>query len=409
MDRNINKKLIVGIIIVAAIGTTGITTAVIILQPKDNDINSRINRLMSRGKIPSLAAGIVINDTLVWSNGYGDQPNLDTVYMIGSMTKMFTATAIMQLYDNNTLNLDTDLNNYIPFSVRNPNHPDENITIRDLLTHSSGISQVDKPLWDYDSEMLDWANNNLGTNFTPWDPRPTLGEFINGSLNPAGSYYKSENWENFVPGTQWKYSNLGFLLLAYIVEQLNNQSYVEYMQENVLDPLSMTNTGFNYTAFIGRNAIPYELIDNTNFAYPIYNQYDIGGGALRSTLPDLAKFLITHMNQGSCNNTQILQPQTVDLMQTSQYSMSGHNWGGFTFVGHGLGWPLYTDNIIGHSGAIPGYISHISFKTVSNGKYGMVFVLNKGASLVQDDYLVNTFFSAMINILHNEAARLFSL
>ena len=170
----------------------------------------------------------------------------------------------------------------------------------------------------------------------------------------------------------------------------------------------MTSTGYNYTDFIGRNAIPHEQGGTQLIEGPIYNQYGIGDGALRSTVLDIAKFLIAHMNQGSYNNTQILNPQTVNLMQTAQFSMSGYDFGGFTFVGYGLGWPLYSDNIIGHSGGIPGYISHMSFKTVSNGKYGIIFMLNKGSSLVHDDYLINEFCPSIIDILYNEAAKLHS-
>ncbi|KON28819.1 hypothetical protein AC481_00165 [miscellaneous Crenarchaeota group archaeon SMTZ-80] len=407
MERNINKKLILGIIIIAAIVTAGSITAIIFLLPQG--IDSKIKKLISQGDIPSFAAGIVINDTLVWSKGYGEQPELDTVYMIGSITKMFTATAIMQLYDNGTLDLDTDIDNYIPFSVRNPYYPSTPITIRNILTHTSGISHFDKILWDHDADFIDWANNNIGWNLTALDPRPTLGEFINGSLNTTGPYYDSGNWENFAPGTNWHYSSVSFLLLAYIVEQLTNQSYVEYLQENVLDPLDMTSTGFNYTDYIGRNAIPYESVDGENFAGPIYNSYDIGGGGLRSTIPDLANFLIAHMNEGSFNNTQILQPQTVDLMQTKNFSIGGTGFGGFSYVGYGLGWPLYYDNITAHGGAIPGYLAEIAFKTVSNGKYGIILSLNRGSSFVEDDYLINEFLPSIIDILFEEAARLFSL
>jgi len=411
VERSINKKLILGIVIVAVIATAGIISVVFILFPKG--VDSKIKRLMTQGDIPSFAAGIVINDTLVWSKGYGDQPDLDTVYMIGSVTKMFTATAIMQLYDNNTLDLDTDINNYIPFSVRHPSFPGTPITTRLLLTHRSGISNdvSDNILWDFDAEMLNWTNNNLGTTYPLWLTRPTLGEFLNGSLNPTGPYYAPGNWDSQQPGgIQRRYSNTGFLLLGYIVEQLTNQSYVEYLQENVLNPLDMTSSGFNYTDYIGRNAIPYELRDNQNFAYPIYNQYNYGAGAVRSTVPDLAKFLVAHMNQGSYDSTQILLPQTVDLMQTANFSMSGVNpFGGLTYVGQGLGWSLYTNNITAHSGAIPGYLAQIAFKTVSNGKYGIVFMVNRGASLVEDDYLVKEFFPTMINTLFEEAARLFSL
>ncbi len=407
---NKNKKIIFGIFLVAIVASTSIgIVAVINITKSDDTIDSRIQGLMSEGNIPSLAAGIIINDSLVWSKGYGDQPDLDTVYMIGSVTKMFTATAIMQLYDNNTLDLDTDINNYIPFSVRNPNYPITPITIRDLLTHSSGISHPDKPLWDFDEDLINWANNNIGWNLTAWDPRPTLGEFLNGSLNPAGPYYKSDSWRNFLPGTDWQYSNLGYLLLAYIVEQLTNQSYVNFLQDNVLDPLAMSSTGFNYSDFIGRNALPHEQADTQLIQGPLYNQYGIGDGALRSTVPDLANFLITHMNQGSYNHSQIFQPQTVDLMQSSQFSMFGSTLGGYSYSGQGLGWGIYKDNIIGHGGAVAGYLADIAFKTVSNGKYGIVVMLNKGSSFAQDDYLIYTIFPSIIETLFDEAARRFNL
>ncbi len=330
--------------------------------------------------------------------------------MIASITKIFTATAIMQLYDNGTLDLDTDINNYIPFGVRNPNYPSDPITTRMLLTHTSGINHgvSDEILWDWDVDMINWQNIKMGWNFTPWDPRPTLGEFLNGSLNPSGAYYAPENWQSR-PGTRWGYSNTGFLLLSYLVEQLTNQSYAGYLQKNVFDPLDMTSTGFNYTDFTGRNAIPYELRNNTNDAYPIYNQHNLGAGALRSTVPDLANFLIAHMNQGSYNSTPILLPQTVDLMQTRHLYTWGTELCGFQRYGQGLGWPLFRGNIIGHSGAIHGFLAQIAFKTVNNGKYGIVFMVNRGVTLVEDDYLANTFFPSMIDLLLDEAARLFSL
>jgi CubicO group peptidase (beta-lactamase class C family) len=411
-EINMNKKTLIVILIAAAAVTAtsiGIGSVVFFTQP-DNTLDSRIQKLMSDGNIPSLSAGIIVNDTLVWSKGYGDQPDgLDTVYMIGSVTKMFTATAIMQLYENNSLDLDTDINNYIPFSVRNPNYPSAPITPRMLLTHTSGISKIDIPHWDHDSEFIEWANNNIGWNVTALDPHPAIGEFLNGTLNPAGPYYDSGVWEDFQPGNDWQYSNLGFLLIVYIVEQIANKPYVEYLKESVIDPLNMDSTGFNYTDFTGRNALPHEQADSQLIQGPLYDFYNVGGGALRSTVPDLAKFLIAHMNQGNYNNTQILLPQTVIEMQTSQIPMFGTDLGGFSFVGYGLGWPLYSGDIIGHGGATPGYLAQISFKTVSNGKYGIVFMFNKGSSLVHDEYLLNTFFPSMVGTLFDEAARLFTL
>jgi CubicO group peptidase (beta-lactamase class C family) len=408
---NKSKKIIFSILLVAILASTGIgIVAVVNITKSDGTIDSRIQGIMSEGNVPSLSAGIIINNSLVWSKGYGEQPDgIDSVYMIGSITKVFTSTSIMQLYDNGSLDLDTDIDNYLPFNVSHPSYPGTPITTRMLLSHTSGMGHPDIPSWYFDADFINWINNNLGWNLTAWDPRPTLGEFLNGSLNPAGSYYKSENWINFLPGTSWQYSNFGMLLLAYIVEQLTNQSYVEYLQENILDPLDMTSTGFNYTDFVGRNAIPYEQADTQLIEGPLYNNYGIGDGGLRSTVPDLAKFLIAHMNLGTYNNSQILQPQTVDLMQTSQISLYGHELGGYSFSGQGLGWGIYTENIIGHGGATAGYLANMAYKTVSNGKYGIVVMLNKGSSFVHDSDLINNIFPSIIETLFDEAARRFNL
>jgi CubicO group peptidase (beta-lactamase class C family) len=405
MNTKVATLIIIGIVIIGACG------AILLLSGQEEPtieeaIDTNIRSLIEEGDIPSLAAAIIVNDTMIWSQGYGDQSDLDTVFMIGSVTKMFTATAVMQLVENDTLDLDTDINTYLPFSVRHPNYPSTPITLQMLLSHRSGISRniANKTLWDFDVETITWANENLDAGIDIWDSRPTVATFLNESLDPSGRYYSPDNWGP-QPDSDWEYSGTGYLLLAYIVEQVSNQSFAEYLQAHVFTPLDMPSTGYDYATFTGRNAIPYERRDEVNFAYPIYNHYDVGGGALRSTVTDLSHFLIAQMNQGQYRNTQILQSNTVNLMQTSQYSMFGHELGGFTYMGHGLGWPLFEDHIIGHGGATPGYLAQIAFQTVGHTKYGIVFLLNRGSSLVHDEYLLDTFFPAMVTLLFDEAAQ----
>jgi CubicO group peptidase (beta-lactamase class C family) len=177
----ITKKtiMIVGLIIIIGSITAGITTYLIINAiPKGNSFESKIKNLMAELEIPSLAAGIVDNEKIVWSGGFGEQPEIDTVYMIGSITKTFTATAILQLVERGLLNLNDNISDYLPFEVRNPSYPNTKITPLMLLSHMSGIQpnlywSLEYYLGDY---MIDWINNNLG-----WDekilklePRPTL-------------------------------------------------------------------------------------------------------------------------------------------------------------------------------------------------------------------------------------------
>ena len=399
------KKIIILLILIIVVA--GIVSSASYLLNQLESIDAKIQSLMEKGNIPSLAAGIIVNETMIWSQGYGDQSDIDTVYMIASVSKMFTATAVMQLVENDKLDLDADINTYIPFSVRNPNNPNTTITIRMLLTHRSGISGniSSEVRWGYDTESLTWANNNLGTNITLWETRPTLREYLEETLNPSGQYYSPENWVS-QPGSVWEvrgwdYSNTGYLLLGYIVEQVTGQTFTEYLNENVLAPLDMTSTGYDYNEFSNRNAIPYELINNNNFALPLYNHYNLGAGGLRSTVPDLGNFLIAHMNQGRYQNTVILQPDTVDFMQTSQAPY-------WTLIGWNGGKPPRKNDPIAHGGAVAGYHARIAFQTVGNSKYGIVFVTNRSNIFVKDSYLSNTFLPNLAELLFEEASRLAS-
>lgn len=115
------------------------------------------------------------------------------------------------------------------------------------------------------------------------------------------------------------------------------------------------------------------------------------------------------MNEGSYNATQILHPQSIDLMQTMQYSMTGTEYSGLTVTGQALGWRLYANSIVGRPGSMPSYRAKIAFKTAINGKYAIIFMVNRGNVLVADSYLANTFLPTITEILFEEAVRLFAL
>ena len=404
------KKYIIALILVISVVGAGIASF-IILNPSKKSYESKIRDLIAKYQIPSLAAGIIINDSLVWANGFGEQPDLDTVYMIGSITKTFTATAILQLNESNLINLDNDVNNYLPFDVRNPNYQTIPITTRMLLTHTAGLPQ--NLFWSleyyFDNDMIQWINENLdlGGNISILEPRPTLEEFLNGSLTPGGQYYDPYNWP-LRPGSQFLYSNVGFQLLSYLVEQVANQSLESYVQENIFEPLNMTNSGYNYIDFIDKNAIPYEWHNGENLAYPHYNINVTGAGSIRSTVPDKAKYIITYMNQGEINGTQLLSPDTIELMHSTQVSLTRTTTEGFELTGYGLGWFLYEGGFKGHGGATPGFSSNMFFNATNGyGAYGVILMFNRGSALTYDEVLINNFIPAINALFLKEAENLF--
>jgi CubicO group peptidase (beta-lactamase class C family) len=148
-----------------------------------------------------ITVGIVVNDSLVWAKAYGEA-DLDTVYDIGSVTKPFVATAVLQLYERALIDLDDDVNEYLPFSLRHPEYPDTPITIRMLLTHQSGLAHYTDPFKGYHmgQETADWLVEHRGWHQPRYDPHPAFAEFMEGYLTPGGPYYAPHAWRSHEPG-----------------------------------------------------------------------------------------------------------------------------------------------------------------------------------------------------------------
>ena len=306
-------------------------------------LDEKMQYLVELGSYPSTVAGIVLNNEIVWANAYG-KANLDTVYNIGSVTKTFTATAILQLYEQNLLDLSADVNTYLPFPLRHPEYSDIPITLHMLLTHHSGLqaNYFRQSVHDLyiSSQLLDWESELLGNEYLKPDTIPNLGEFLKEYLTPGGAYYSPTVWMNSKPGSEYQYANIGFDLLGFIVEQVTKQSFTKYLQEHIWDPLNMTRTGGQFAEVAPNVAIGHErffgVLTKTNVELPLYDRSCIGAGGIFSTLPDLAQFLIAQMNQGQVNGVQLLQLETVELMHQITVSTSGK--GDFGQVGVGLGW-----------------------------------------------------------------------
>lgn len=186
-------------------------------------LDAWIERTLAEREHPGLAVGVVHDQSLVWAKGYGladlqrDIPvTPNTIFRIGSISKVFTAVAILQLRDTGRLRLDDPVTMYLPwFSVRRQAPAGPPITIWQLLTHTSGLP-ADAPgvVWD---------------TFTI----PSRQEII-GSVPDVETL--------FATGTRYSYSNLGYLILGEIVAAVSDQSFTEYVESQILDPLDMSST-----------------------------------------------------------------------------------------------------------------------------------------------------------------------
>jgi CubicO group peptidase (beta-lactamase class C family) len=355
------------------------------------DLDEKIEVLMAEGDIASLAAAIVVDGEIVWTRGYGEGDTLDKMHDIGSITKPFVATAVLQLYDRGLIGLEDDVNQHLPFNLRHPDYPDVPITPRMLLMNRTCLSHK---IGLYDtyvmgSSLRQWRVENRGLEYREELDSLTYPEFMAGYLNPGGPYYQPENWANCQPGTNYVYSTPGFDLLGYLVEEVSGQSLNEYMQANIFTPLRMTNTTGTPLDNPERIAVPYErfygVLTKTNVEIPLTQRRMVGGGGLYSSVEDLSNFLIAHMNQGRFGDFQLLQPETIALMHRSTRTSGGD----FMQVGYGYGWGIYQKEprqmwditfqprgYQGHGGRYFGYSGAMGMVEKEGGAYGFVLLTN---------------------------------
>ncbi len=372
----------------------GVDSPKAILTPhfsENTSLDEQIINLMEIGGIPSLAAAIIQKDNISWIKGYGEQPELNVNFPIGSTTKSFIATGLLQLYEKGFFELDDDINDYLPFNVRNPNFPEVKITFQMLLTHTSSLQAGTDTYWEINLQdwlfRLDamnlsypqgaWEELSLASIEPNWEPY-NFSSFVREYILPEGKLYSSDVWGTWSPGTEVEYANAGFDLLALIIENLSNQTISQYLEVNVFSPLNMTDTGFDIDNFDGSMlATPYTYFEGIIYSGPPYNALAYGAGALRTSAADLARYLCAHMNHGVYNGIRILQNATCELMHGKYVeSNDGRQWG--------LGWvhnPKHNP-IQGHTGHTLGGCSIMNFAYWNENPdypYGIILLINQDA------------------------------
>jgi len=326
---------------------------------KDDDLNvnsreeleQKLKNEVDREDLISIAYCVVKNDEIVHSGalGYADEENDvlaqdNTRYLIASISKTITAVALMQLVDQNILSLDDDINIFLPFPVRNPNHPNQKITYRMLLSHTSGITDAFQENFELDCFGLDCTM--------------TLEQYFNNVFVSGGAYYSNDNFSNNTPGTKEDYSNLASALVGYLVERISQTPFDEYCKTNIFIPLEMNKTEWRLANIpLNELAIPYS--PEITSANPHYTFPDYPNGGLRTNVLDLSKFLRAIIMNGSLYGTQILTPASVAEMKTLQF--------GSTEQCLSFYYELIGDNTyLGHSGGEKGATAEMYFDQDSN-------------------------------------------
>ncbi|MGY5859352.1 MAG: serine hydrolase [Candidatus Thorarchaeota archaeon] len=322
-------------------------------------LDTNILEVMDNQHVSGVVACAVKNDEAVWMGtyGYADISNnisvtLDTIFMLGSVSKIVTGIAFMQLFEQGLIGLDDDINNYLTFDVAHPDFPETAITPRMLLSHVSGIHDNWLVLEPLEVSGID----------TPL----SLEEFTQNYLESNGSYYSTANFNDAEPGTEYDYANVGSALIAYLVEFVSNTTFEEYCQLNIFEPLGMNETSwFLDNLDTDKMAIPY-IYSGTSFVpYGHYSSAVYPCGFMRTSVSQQALLLAAIMGGGTLNNTAILNNSTLQMMMTLHYPSIAPNYGLY-FQNSGILW--------GHGGSGPGVATRMFFYPEAHE--GVIIMLN---------------------------------
>jgi len=391
--RNVTIIYILALFLVSSVNSSSAQDESVFVS---DTVESQLEQFMTDGEIPSMHEAIIEGNEIRYVKGFGDQTDLDTVFVIGSMQKMFTSCCIMQLVEDGAIGLDDDVDNYLPYNITHPDYPDIPITPRMLLSHRSGLNREVYYLFCWDTQGLLYPEYKSVYNSEIIEM--TIGEFLENVFIPGGIGYRSDIWQ-FEPGTDYGYSSVGYTVLKHLTEVLSGRTYEQYMQENILTPLGMTNTGFNASSF-DHHSIPYIRYKNTNHEFIIWD----GNLVMRSTATDMAKFLLMHINGGTYNEVQILESETIDEMRKIQSSVEYSDYG-LDNLGYGFGLYQYAWGIYGHSGSSVGGIG-VAFYNPSTQR-GFVHLQNLnhvGAYNMTDVYFINEYFGKIVSYMLDVAS-----
>ena len=311
------------------------------------ELRARIGRILNRWPSVGLAVGVVRNGGLEFFHGHGfadiaskTPVTEDTVFRIASITKTFTAIAVMQLWEQGLLDLDAPANDYLrAYRLIPAKASFRPATVRHLLTHTAGIREV-----LHLSGLL--RMRDLGETVKLGWPLPSLAEYYRGGLRIDAE-----------PGTRFTYTNHGFATLGQLVSDVSGKSLDRYFREYIFDPLGMNDTDLIRSERVkARLAVGYEL--RSNGANPVtdYEVVTVGGGGAYSTLRDMARYITALLGGGTGEQGTVLNPATLAAMFEPQYQPDPRVPGfGFGFFRTNLGDHLAVE----HDGILPGFDSQI--------------------------------------------------
>ncbi|WP_149913563.1 serine hydrolase domain-containing protein [Sphingobacterium cavernae] len=349
-------------------------------------LKTEVQKIADQYKAVGVAYVVVKDGKIIEKNaiGYSSVENNTplhadkNIFRIASISKSFTATALMQIVEKKKISLDDDFGDLVGFPVRNPKFPDTKITLRMVLSHTSSIND---------------ANGYFEL------------DVINPTKNP--DYHKSYN--SYAPGTDYQYCNLNFNMAGAVLERLTNVRFDTYIRQQILDPLGLYG-GYCIDSLDNARFASLYSYDNKNETFVLqplaYNprseevrNYKIGEstpifsptGGMKISAVDLAKYMTMHMNYGKFGKVKILSKKSAKIMQTKISDKEGYGLALLETTKLISG-----QHLVGHTGSAYGLYSSMFFNPKE--KYGIVVITNGCVPTYKDGNVALT--AEITNILY---------
>jgi D-alanyl-D-alanine carboxypeptidase len=302
--------------------------------------------------LPGVVVGVVADQELVWAAGFGFADTAarramtpQTRFRMASHSKLFTATAVMQLREQGKLRLDDPVSRFLPwFKVKAAGPDDPPITVEELLTHTSGLPREAGPHWNtYEFPTADELRRLL-----------------------------PERQAAFAPEVRWKYSNLAFSLAGMVVEAASGQRWADYVQEHIFRPLGMTSSSVDQP--VSGLAVGYgrRMPDGTRALMPFIDARGMGSATgITSTVEDMARFVSVQFGGKTRSGERLLSEASLREMHRPRV-LDG-NW----TQGTGIGFGVRRDKekvYVGHGGGYPGYTTQTLIQLDS--RVGVIVLTN---------------------------------
>jgi len=357
---------------------------------QSDQAGAAIKKIMEEAPVTGLSVAVVKNNRIIYNQAFGVKDRetntpltTDCLFRIASISKSFSATSIMQLVENKKISLDDDVSDLMGFKVRNPKFPETVITLRLLLSHLSSIND-------------------------------RQGYFTLDAINPAKNPDWAKCYNDYEPGKGYQYCNLNFNMIGTIIEKYSGERFDQYVKQHILDPLGLYGGYCVDSLDKSRFASLYEYNGDSMRFFPSPNAYNPRSaeiaaytmgystpvfsptGGMKISAPDLARYMMMHMNLGKYKGKRIMSKKSARAMQTPYSEKEGY---GFAIMNSTKLIP--GKHMTGHTGSAYGLYSAMFFNP--NEKFGIV-VISNGCDIKYSDGF-NTVIRKVVNVLYESLVR----